>query len=121
MGLLRLERSPAKDQRLVYPQALDAVARGRSGSHDSVVDSRWPASRPISLHDRKISRPACDTCMGSRPGCFCSAVRGCRVAGLSSRTWKNIERGQHRAAATRPDDDGLWVVSHLLNYESLPS
>src|SRR5690348_6364574 len=90
MGLLRLERSPAKDQGMVYPQALDAVARRRRGSHDSVVDSRWTASRPISLHDREISRPACDTSMGSRAGCFCPAVRGCRVAGLSSRHGRTL-------------------------------
>src|SRR5579859_729783 len=121
MGLLRLERGAAKDQRMVYAQALDAFARRRRGSYDSVVDSRWPASGPIPLDDREISRPACDTCMGSRTGCFCPTVRGCGVAGLSSRAWKNLECGEYRAAFARADDDGLRMVSHLLSCESLPS
>jgi hypothetical protein len=61
VGLLRLERSPPKGKRLVYPQAADVLARGWCGATAALVGSGGPTPITVFRDDRQApwrSRPA---------------------------------------------------------------
>jgi hypothetical protein len=115
LGLLRLERGPAQDQRLVYAQASDTFARCRCRSHDSLVDSGRPTTGSIPFDDWQISRLACDSCLGSRTCCFRTSLHRRGIARLSSGTRKNSQRRQYRNVVACADDDGSRMVVDLLS------
>src|SRR3984957_1280296 len=114
LGLLRVERGPPQNQRLVYPQAPDSFARRRCCSHDSLVDSRRPTSGPIPLDDWQVSRLASDSCLGSGTRRFRTSVHRRRIARLSPRPRPNPKRCQHRDAIAGAHHDGCRMVADLL-------
>src|SRR5258707_4589800 len=113
-----MERSAAQGSRMVYAQAADPVAGGRSSADFALVDSGRGASGAVPVDDREISRTAGAAGVGSAVSGTGAAVRGCGVAGLLARARPSAECGQHGLAALSADHDDARLGGYLVGWFS---
>jgi hypothetical protein len=114
LGFSGVERSAPESQGMVHAEASDIFFGRGSCAHVALVGSRWPAAGPVSGDDRKISRRAWGTGLGSSADCCGVAVQRRGISGLPAGTWEGAERGQRGGVAGGIDDDDRRMVDYLL-------